>query len=55
MSDTARSSPSSNTRVTFINSPTSVEVEEGQAAVLECGLKNLASHPTVSWVYTRQR
>ena len=50
MSDTAKPSPSSKTRVTFINSRTYLEVEEGQDAVLECGLRNLASHHTVSWV-----
>ena len=52
MSDTAKDSPSSNTRVTFINSETSVEVEDGEDAVLECGLMNLASHHMVSWIYT---
>ena len=52
MSDTTKPSPSSNTRVTFINSQTSVEVEEGEDAVLECGLRNLASHHMVSQVYT---
>ena len=52
LSETTKPSTSSNTGVTFVNSQTSVEVEEGQDAVLECGLRNLASHHTVSCIYT---
>ena len=38
---------SSQTRVTFIKSRTLIEVKEGQDAVLECVVRNLASHHTV--------
>ena len=48
MSLASRSSSSPSTRVSFIKSRTVVEVEEGEDAVLECGVRNTASHHTVS-------
>ena len=39
---------SSTSIVTFLDSPSYVEVEEGEEAVLKCRVKSLANHHTVS-------